>query len=57
MSRYKINVQTLRGNVLNFTVSNYEITDGDFVVFTDEKTGVPKKFHASNVEIEVIHGD
>lgn len=54
MSRYKINVQTLKGNFLTFTVSKYEITDGDFVEFTDERTDKHKKFHASNCEIEEV---
>lgn len=57
MSRYKINIKTLWGKVLNYTVSSYEVTTGDFVEFVDEVTGIPKKFHASNVEIEVINGD
>ena len=58
MSRYKINVQTLQGRFLNFTVSEYKITDGDFVEFIDEKNGKHKKFHASNCEIEeATHGN
>ena len=55
MSRYKINVQTLRGIQLTFTVSEYSITEGDFVEFIDEKTERQKIFHASNCEIEEVY--
>jgi hypothetical protein len=54
MSRYKINVLTLQGDRLTFTVSEYEIADGGFVTFTDEKTGKHKRFHASRCEIEEV---
>jgi hypothetical protein len=54
MSRYKIAVITLQGKPLTFHVSKYNISEGDFVEFTDEMTGRHKKFHASNVEIEVL---
>lgn len=56
-TRYKITVLTLQGHQLTFHVDRYEITDGDFVEFTDEKTGKHKKFHGSRCEIEeVSHG-
>jgi hypothetical protein len=51
MSRYKINVMTLKGEFLTYHVSEYKIIDG-FVVFTDEKIGKEKKFPVSRVEIE-----
>lgn len=54
MSRYKINVLTLRGDLLTFHVSKYDIIDGDYVQFIDEKTQKLKKFHSSRVEIEEV---
>ncbi len=54
MSRYKINILTLRGKPLTFHVSNYTITEGDFIEFTDEVTGKLKKFHASRCEIDEV---
>ena len=50
--RYKINVRTLKGDLLTFHVSNYKIEDG-LVQFTDERTKKEKKFAVSNCEIEV----
>jgi hypothetical protein len=50
--RYKIKVKTLDGNLLTYHISEYKIVEGDYVEFTDEKTGKLKKFHSSNVEIE-----
>lgn len=55
MSRYKIFVLTLQEKTLVFHVSEYEITEGDFVEFIDEVTGNPKKFHASRCEIEEVN--
>jgi hypothetical protein len=52
MSRYKINVLTLRGEFLTFHISEYKIIDGDYVQFTDERSGKLKKFHSSRCEIE-----
>ena len=52
MRRYRLTILTLQGNELTFHVSNFDITEGDFVEFIDEKTGKHKKFHASRVEIE-----
>jgi len=54
MSRYKIQYLTLQGQTLTFTVSEYKIIDGDFVEFTDEKTGKVKKFHSSRCEITEV---
>ena len=54
MRRYKIQYLTLQGKSLTFTVSNYDITEGDFIEFIDEKTGVKKKFHCSRCEISEV---
>ena len=54
MSRYKINVLTLQGVNLRFTVSKYEVIDGDFIEFIDEKTGRKLNFHSSRCEIEEV---
>ena len=54
MKRYKIQYLTLQGQTLTFTVSEYKIIDGDFVEFTDEKTGIVKKFHSSRCEINEV---
>lgn len=49
---FKINVKTLRNDVLKYTnVKSYEVVDG-FLVFEDSKTGEVKRFSTSNVEIE-----
>ena len=50
---YKIFVRTLQGNILSFTVDEYEVIEG-FVVFVDKKTKKHKRFHGSNCEIEVV---
>jgi len=52
--RYKIIVLTLIGKTLTFTVSEYKITEGDFVEFIDEKTGQKQTFHASRCEIKEV---
>jgi len=52
MSRYKINVLTLRGDFLTYHISEYKIEDG-FVKFIDEKTGKEKIFSCSRCEIEI----
>ena len=54
--RYKINVLTLTGARLHYTVKSYKIGQGDFVEFIDEDTWKPKKFHSSRCEIEEIGG-
>ena len=54
MSRFRISILTLQGISLTFTVSEYKITEGDFVEFVDEKTGQHKKFHASRCEIDEV---
>lgn len=51
---YKISTLTLQGRQLTFHVKEYSISAGDFVEFTDEKTGIHKKFHASRCEITGI---
>lgn len=50
---FKINVLTLTGVYLKYTVSEYEVIDG-FVIFNDYKTNLQKQFHGSRCEIEVI---
>ena len=57
MSRYKIKILTLQGVTLHYSVSTYDIIKGDFITFTDEKTGIKKTFHASRTEIEEINYD
>jgi len=51
---YKIQVKTVQGSILTFTVKNYTIEEGDFVKFFDEKYKEYKAFHASNCEIKEI---
>lgn len=49
---FRINVKTIRGNVLLFKgVKSYKVIDG-FLTFTDSKTGETKRFHPSNCEVE-----
>jgi hypothetical protein len=50
--KYKIQVKTIQGRLLTFTVNEYTVDDGGFVCFTDKVTNKPKKFHGSNCEIE-----
>jgi len=52
--RYLIFVQTLQNNTLKFEVSSYEIIDGDFVRFFDERRKEFKSFHASRCEIKEL---
>jgi len=56
MTKYKISVRTLQGVPLTFTVSSYQIVEGDFVEFIDERSPERKKlkFHASNCEIAEV---
>lgn len=54
MKKYKIIVLTLSNKTLTFTVSKYEIIEGDFVEFVDEYTGTTQKFHASRCEIKEV---
>lgn len=56
MKLYKIAVLTLQGATLTFTVSDYRITKGNFIEFTDRMNGTPKKFHASRCEINEVVG-
>ena len=57
MRKFTIVVLTLQGNFLTFTVSKYEIIDGDFVEFVDERTGKRKRFHSSRCEINEVETD
>ena len=52
--RYKIQVRTFQNNILTFTVDGYEVLEGDMIEFRDKVKDVVKRFHASQVEIEVI---
>lgn len=49
--KYIIAYLTLQGKTFTYTVSNYEIVEGNFVEFTDEKTGEKKRLHSSRCEI------
>jgi hypothetical protein len=51
---YKIQVKTIHGAVITFTVEKYEIIDGDFLKFTDRITGQTKIYHSSNCEITEV---
>ena len=55
MRRYKIQYLTLQGRSLTFTVSEYKVEDGAFVVFTDEKTGEVKRFPSARCEITEVN--
>ena len=49
---YRIEVKTVRNNILTFNgVSDYKVVDG-YVVFTDSRTGKTKRFAVSNTDIE-----
>jgi hypothetical protein len=54
---FKIQVKTIHGAVITFTVDSYDIKEGDFVSFTDKITGEKKLFHSSNCEIKEVLGD
>jgi len=54
MTRYKICVRVLQGQILTFHVNSYKIIDGDFVQFQDEMTSSIRQFHASNCEITEV---
>jgi hypothetical protein len=48
----RINVRSLKGDLICYKgISNYDVIDG-FVTFTDPKTGYIKRFASANVEIE-----
>jgi hypothetical protein len=51
---FKIQVKTIQGTILTFSVDKYAIVDGDFVSFTDRVTGEKKLFHSSNCEIKEL---
>jgi len=52
--QYHISIKTLQGIILTFTVDSYTISEGEFVEFIDRKTGIKKKFHSSNCEINEV---
>jgi hypothetical protein len=50
--KYRINVKTIKGNILTFKgVETYEVVKG-FLVFTDKLTGKIKRFHGTHCELE-----
>lgn len=51
---FKIQVKTVQGTILTYTVKAYTIEPGDFLKFFDEKYKEYKQFHASNCEIKEI---
>lgn len=51
---FKIQVKTIHGAVITFSVEEYTIKDGDFVSFKDRITGEEKLFHSSNCEIREV---
>jgi hypothetical protein len=53
MSKYKINVRTLKGDLLTYHISEYKIENG-LLIFTDEKTGKVKRYPINNTEIEEV---
>jgi hypothetical protein len=48
---YKITVRTFDGNILTFTVAEYEIEHGH-VVFYDQRQEEEKRFPVQNTQIE-----
>lgn len=54
MRKYRIQYWPFQGSSLTFTVSEYEIIEGDFIQFTDEKTGKVKRLHSSRCEITEV---
>jgi len=52
--RYKIYYTTFQEKLLIFEVSEYKISDGNFVEFVDEKTNERKKFPSSRCEIQEV---
>ena len=53
---FKIQVKTIQGTILTYTVKDYTVEEGDFIRFFDEKYKEYKRFHASNCEIKEIGG-
>jgi hypothetical protein len=51
---FRIQVKTIQGTILTFSVENYTIEEGDFVKFFDEKYKEWKQFHSSNCEIKEV---
>lgn len=52
---FRIQVKTIQGTILTYTVKTYTVEEGDFVKFYDEKYKEYKAFHASNCEIKEIN--
>lgn len=54
---YRIEVKTLRGNLITFKgVRSYESKEG-FLHFTDEKLKIDKIFPVANCEINIENGN
>lgn len=53
MTRYKIIVRTIQGNIITFSVNQYESKDGR-ITFVDEKTNIAKDFDGRNCEIQEV---
>lgn len=51
---FRIQVKTIQGTILTYTVDSYTVEEGDFVKFYDKKYKEYKAFHASNCEIKEI---
>lgn len=51
---FRIQVKTIQGTILTYTVKSYTVEEGDFVKFYDEKYKEYKAFHASNCEIKEL---
>ena len=51
---FKIQVKTIQGTILTYTVDSYTIEEGDFVKFLDKRNQETKLFHSSNCEIKEV---
>ena len=51
---FKIQVKTIQGTILTYTVDSYTIEEGDFVKFIDKRNQETKLFHSSNCEIKEV---
>ena len=51
--KYKIFVKTLQGNIITFTVEDYNVEDG-IISFYDLMNLKTKRFSVNNVEIEEV---
>lgn len=51
--RWRITVKTFEGHILKFSVNSYK-EENDFIIFTDERSGLIKKFNNSQCQIEEV---